>query len=122
MNKKIINVVSVLQLLLCVVAYISMIIHFDYDKSIFIMLENTDFIGTMLRLSLYAVPGIHLLSGLYGLVFSDKKILLLIEIVELISSAFTFIFIGKSLYMLVLSIISIVMAIIYLVNVILMKK
>lgn len=122
MNKKIIKVMAILQIVLSIVAYISMVVHFDNDAKVFAMLAHTDFVGTMLRLGLYIVPGIHLLSGLYGLVFSEKKILLIISIVELISCALTFTFIGKSTYMLILSIISVVIALIYLINVILIKK
>ena len=122
MNKKIIKVMSVLQIILSIVAYVSMVIHFDSDREVYAMLAHTDFIGTMLRLGLYIVPGIHLLSGLYGLVFSEKKILLIISIVELISCALTFTFIGRSTYMLILSIVSVVIALIYLVNVLLIKN
>lgn len=122
MNKKIIKVISILQIVLAIVAYFSITYHFNNDKSIFGLLANTDFVATMLRLSIYIVPGIHLLSGLYGLVFIDKKILLIISVVETISSALSFTFIGKSEYMLVLSIISIVLALIYLINVTLMKN
>ena len=122
MNKKIIKVMSVLQILLSIVAYISMVVHFDSDRSVFAMLAHTDFVGTMLRLGLYIVPGIHLLSGLYGLVFSDRNILLVIGIVELISCSLTFTFIGKSTYMLVLSIVSVVISLIYLINVLLIRN
>lgn len=121
MNKKIIKVMSVLQIILSIVAYVSMVVHFDSDRKIFALLAHTDFVGTILRLALYIVPGIHLLSGLYGLVFSDKKILLIISIVEIISCGLTFTFIGKSSYMLILSIVSVVIAAIYLINVVLIK-
>ena len=115
MNRKLIKVISVAQLILCVVAYISMVIHFDADQAIFSLLEKTDFVATALRLSLYAVPGIHLLSSLYGLVFDDKKALIVIEIIELINCGLTFTFIGSSSYMLTLSIVSISLAFIYLI-------
>ena len=122
MNKKIIKVMSVLQILLSLVAYISMSIHFDRDTVIFAMLANTDLLATVLRLSLYAIPGIHLLSGLYGLVFEDKRILLVMIIVELISSALTFTFVSASKYMLILSIISTSIAGIYLICTLTMKN
>ena len=122
MNKKIIRVTAILQMILAIVAYFSMSYHFDNDSKIFALLANTDFVATMLRLSLYIIPGIHLLSGLYGLVFSDKKILLIICIFEIISCGLSFTFIGNSIYMLVLSIISIVLALIYLIAVISMKQ
>ena len=122
MGKRIIKVMSVLQIILCLVAYFSMSIHFDNDDLVFKMLENTDFIGTFLRLSLYLVPGVHLLSGLYGLVFSDKKILILMSIVELANSGLMFSFVGRSEYMLILSIVATSIAFIYFVGVLTIKE
>ena len=121
MGKRIVKVISVLQLILCIVAYISMSIHFNEDIKVYSLLANTDFIGTMLRLSLYITPGIHLLSALYGLVFNDKKILLVICIIEIINCALSFTYIGSSQYMLTLSIISSVFAILYLTGILIQK-
>lgn len=122
MNRKIIKVMAVLQMILAIVAYFSMVYHFDRDKKIFGLLANTDFIATILRLALYIVPGIHLLASLYGLVFSDKGILIVIAIVEAISCGLSFMYIGSSEYMLILSIISSSIAFIYLVCAITMKQ
>lgn len=122
MGKKLVKAMSVLQIVLSIVAYISMSIHFNDDKLVFAMLAHTDVIGTLLRLSLYVIPGIHLLSGLYGLVFNDKNILLVIIIFELISCGLTFTFIGRSQYMLILSIVSCVIALIYLFGALSIKK
>ena len=122
MNKKIIKVMAVLQMLLAIVAYISMGYHFDNDRKIYRLLANTDFVATILRLALYAVPGIHLLSGLYGLVFSDKGILTIIAIVETISCGLSFMYVGSSQYMLILSIISTLISLIYLISTFTMKQ
>lgn len=122
MGRKIVKAMSVLQIVLCFVAYISMSIHFNRDPIVFKMLENTDTLGTALRLALYAVPGIHLLSGLYGLVFTNKKALILINIVEIANCAITFSFIGKSVYMRVLSIVSICIAVVYFIATIASKE
>lgn len=121
MGKRIVKVMSVLQIILCLVAYFSMSIHFDNDDLVFKMLENTDFLGTFLRLSLYLIPGLHLLSGLYGLVFNDKKILIGMSIVELINSGLMFIFIGRSEYMLILAIVASVIAVLYFIGVLTTK-
>ena len=121
MGKRIVKVMSVLQIILCLVAYFSMSIHFDNDDLVFKMLENTDFLGTFLRLSLYLIPGLHLLSGLYGLVFNDKKILIGMSIVELINSGLMFIFIGRSEYMLILAIAASVIAVLYFIGVLTTK-
>ena len=122
MGKRIVKVMSVLQIILCLVAYFSMSIHFDNDDLVFKMLENTDFLGTFLRLSLYLIPGLHLLSGLYGLVFNDKKILIGMSIVELINSGLMFIFIGRSEYMLILAIAASVIAVLYFIGVLTIKE
>ena len=122
MGKRIVKVMSVLQIILCLVAYFSMSIHFDNDDLVFKMLENTDFLGTFLRLSLYLIPGLHLLSGLYGLVFNDKKILIGMSIVELINSGLMFIFIGRSEYMLILAIVASVIAVLYFIGVLTIKE
>ena len=122
MNRKVIKAVSVIQIFLCIVSYISMSVHFNTDYKIYALLENTDFVGTILRLSLYIVPGIHLLSGLYGLVFKDKKILLIICIFEVISSALSFLFVSKSEYMLVLSIVALLLSLAYLASILTIKE
>lgn len=122
MNRKIIKAVSIGQFILCIVSYISMVIHFDADTQIFELLEKTDFVATALRLSLYIVPGIHLLSSLYGLVFDDRTALIIIGIIELINCCLTFTFVGSSTYMLMLSAVSTLLSLIYLANVIALKK
>lgn len=122
MGKRIVKVMSVLQIILCLVAYFSMSVHFDDDAIVFKMLENTDFLGTFLRLSLYLIPGVHLLSGLYGLVFNDKKILLGMSIVELINSGLMFVFIGRSEYMLILAIVASAIALLYFIGVLAIKE
>ena len=122
MNRKVIKAVSVIQIFLCIVSYISMSVHFNTDYKIYALLENTDFVGTILRLSLYIVPGIHLLSGLYGLVFKDKKILLIICIFEVVSSALSFLFVSKSEYMLVLSIVALLLSLAYLASILTIKE
>mgnify|MGYP003317411667 CR=1 FL=1 len=122
MGKKIVNFAGILQIILSIVAYFSMSYHFDNDKQIFALLANTDFIATMLRLSLYIIPGIHLLSGLYGLIFTNKKILFTICAFEMIASGLSFTFIGKSEYMFILSIVSCSIALIYLIGIIAIRK
>lgn len=122
MNRKIIKVMAVMQMILAIVAYISMGYHFNNDAKIFNLLANTDFIATVLRLALYAVPGIHLLAGLYGLVFSDKGILLVIAIVEAISCGLSFLYVGSSQYMFILSIVSSSIAAIYLISALTIKQ
>ena len=122
MGKRIVKVMSVLQIIICFVAYFSMSIHFDNDDLVFKMLENTDFLGTFLRLSLYLIPGVHLLSGLYWLVFNDKKILIGMGIVELINSGIMFIFVGRSDYMLILAIVTSVIALLYFIGVLTIKE
>ena len=122
MGKRIVKAMSVLQIILAMVSYFSISIHFDNDAKIFGLLANTDFVATILRLSIYMVPGIHLLSGLYGLVFSDKKILLFIIAIEITSCALAFTYIGSSQYMLILSIIGLTISILYLIGTLLIKK
>ena len=122
MEKKVIKICSIIQILLSIVTYFSISSHFDADEEIFALLAHTDFIATMLRLSIYIVPGIHLLCGLYGLVFDEKKLLYIICSLEILSCALTFTFIGNSLYMLILSIFGLVVAIIYFIAVVSLKK
>lgn len=122
MNKKIIKAMAILQMILCLVAYFSMSYHFNHDRVVYAMLEDTGFIATLLRLSLYIIPGIHLLSSLYGLVFDDKGMLILISIFELLACGLSFTFIGVSEYMLVLSIVSSSIALIYFIAVLTIKN
>lgn len=122
MGKRIVKVMAITQIVLAIVAYVSMSIHFNDDLYLFSMLARTDFFAVMLRLSVYIVPGIHLLAGLYGLVFSDKKVVTFIGLIELISCVLTLIYIGDSGFMNVLSIISVCIAGLYLLGAILIKN
>lgn len=114
MKKKIVSSVSVVQILLAFVAYFAISKHFNDDEKIFSLLANTDFVATMLRLSIYIVPGVQLLSGLYGLTFKDKKVLYIVCICEIIVSLLSFTYVDNDKYMLLLSSFSLFISILYL--------
>ncbi len=111
MNKKIIGYISITELFLAVIAYIAFAYHFETDPKIMKILANTDATATLLRLCIYIVPGINLINGMFGIIFSHKGILFFVMLLEILASYLTLSYTGKSDFMNVLSIIMLVLAI-----------
>lgn len=117
MAKKMIKLSCIIQVILAIVICFSISFSFGSDRLIMASLKRTDFISTLLRLTIFIIPSIHLIGGLFGLVFKTKQLLIASSIVELISAICLLIFLhGESLYMLCLAIITIVVVLIYLVG------
>ena len=76
--------------------YIVIANHFDNDRIIVNILSHITFESTILRLLIYIVPGINLICGLFGIVFSTKGILIFSSILEILAGILTMYFKGRN--------------------------
>ena len=96
MNKQIAKIISVLELIVAVVMYFAVAYQFDNDPIIMKILPYTDFEATLLRLSIYIIPGINIIAGFFGITFNTKGILCFAGVLELLAAYLTLYFKGKS--------------------------
>ena len=47
------------------------------------ILANTDWTATLLRLCIYIIPSINLVNGMFGIIFSSKKLLAFVMLLEI---------------------------------------
>ena len=99
MTRKILQVISVSELLIAVIMYFAIAYHYDHDLFIMNIMPGTDFIATMLRLSIYIIPGLNVICGLFIAVFSTKGILYLDGLMEIVAGLVTLYFKGQSRFM-----------------------
>ena len=122
MNKTIAKVIPVLELIIAIIMYFTVAYQFDNDKVIMKILTHTDFEATLLRLSIYIIPGINIISGLFGMTFNTKGILCFAGILELLAAHLTLYYKGKSEFMNTMGIIMIVLAVLFILCVLTIKS
>ena len=98
-TKKLMRLIAIASFVLSIVLFLAMSIHFDSDPVIFEMLENDDVISTLHRLSIYFIPGMCMIGGMFALVFSTKKILITMAIAQIVTAYLLNIYVGKSVFM-----------------------
>ncbi len=121
MNRKLARVISVLELVIAIIMYFAVAYQFDNDPVIMKILPHTDFEATLLRLSIYIIPGFNIISGLFGMTFNTKGILVFAGILELLAGHLTLYFKGKSELMNVMGIVMIVIGIVFILCVLTLK-
>lgn len=123
MGKKLVKAMSFLNIILAIVLYFSINNSFANDALIAELLERTGIVSTLIRLTIYVIPGVHLIAGLFGLVFSAKSILRFIGTFALVFSIITLIFLkGETEFMFILGIISVCISVIYMVGALIIKR
>ena len=122
MNKKIAGFISVAELIIAVIMYFAVAYQFDNDPVIMRILPGTDFEATLLRLSIYIIPGINIIAGIFGITFNTKGILCFAGVLEILAGYLTLYFKGKSDLMNVMGIIMIVFAILFIICVLSIRK
>ena len=122
MNKTLAKIISVLELIIAIIMYFAVAYQFDNDKVIMKILPNTDFEATLLRLTIYIIPGINIISGLFGMTFNTKGILCFAGILELLAAYLTLYYKGKSDLMNVMGIVMIVLAALFILCVLTLKN
>ncbi|MBR4470073.1 MAG: hypothetical protein IKS54_02000 [Erysipelotrichaceae bacterium] len=115
MNKKIARFISVAELIIAVIMYFAVAYQFDNDPVIMAILPDTDFEATLLRLSIYIIPGINIISGIFGITFNTKGILCFAGLLEILAGYLTLYFSGKSDLMNTMGIIMTVFGILYII-------
>ncbi len=121
MNKKVAGFISVSELFIAVIMYFAVAFQFDNDPVIMKILPNTDFEATLLRLSIYIIPGINIISGIFGITFNTKGILIFAGVLEILAGYLTLYFEGKSVLMDVMGIVMITIAIVFIILVLTVK-
>ena len=121
MDRKILKTIALAELVIAFITYFTIAAHFDQDRIIMHILPHTDFEATLLRLSIYIVPGINIICGLYGIVFSTNGLLLFTGILEILAGDLTLYFKGKNELMNVLGIIMIVLGALTIVAILIRK-
>ena len=122
MSRKVINVISIIELLLTVIMYFVIANHFDSDRIITNTLSHITFESTVLRLLIYIVPGINLICGLFNVVFTTRGILTFSSILEIVAGALTLNFKGQNALMNVLGITMIVLGILSIICILTYKE
>lgn len=108
MNKKIAKIICISELFISIVMYFTIAYHFDNDPYILRIIPYTNFEATLLRLSIYIIPGLNILASLFGIVFSTKGILFLGASFEILGGILTLHYKGESVFMLIMGIIMLV--------------
>ena len=121
MNKQIAKIISVLELIVAVVMDFAVAYQFDNDPIIMKILPYTDFEATLLRLSIYIIPGINIIAGFFGITFNTKGILCFAGVLELLAAYLTLYFKGKSDLMNFMGIAMIVMGVLFIICVLTLK-
>lgn len=106
-------------LIVAVIMYFSIAYHFDNDRMMMRILRNTNFEATILRLSIYLIPGISIICGVFGMVFSTRGLLSFVGILEILSGLLTLYYKGESEQMNTMAIVIIVLGSLFLLLVLL---
>lgn len=121
MFKKIAKFICALELIIAVVMYFLIGYHFDNDKTIMKIMTHTDFEATLLRLSIYIIPGINLIAGVFGITFATKGILCFAGLLEILNGVLTLYFKGKNELMNIMGIVMIVLGALFIICVLLIR-
>jgi len=120
--KKIAKFITIVELIVAVVMYFTVAYHFEHDAMIMKILPGTDFTATLLRLSIYIIPGINIICAFFGIVFSTRGLLSFVGVLEILAGVLTLYFKGKSLMMQNMGILMIVMGLIFIPCVLLYRR
>ncbi|MCR4634267.1 MAG: hypothetical protein K5648_09095 [Erysipelotrichaceae bacterium] len=121
MNKHIAKTISILELIVALIMYFAVAYQFDNDPVVMKILPHTDFEATLLRLSIYIIPGINIIAGIFGITFNTKGILCFAGVLELLAGYLTLYFKGKSDLMNVMGILMIVFGVLFILCVLTLK-
>ena len=122
MNRNIAKTISVLELIAAVIMYFAVAYQFDNDPVIMKILPYTYFEATLLRLSIYIIPGINIIAGIFGITFNTKGILCFAGVLELLAAYLTLYFKGKSDLMNVMGIVMIVFGVLFIICILTLKS
>ena len=122
MNRKLLKVISILELIIAIIMYFTIAYQFDNDLIIQKIMPHTDFEATLLRLSIYIIPGISIICGIFTVVFSSKGILSFTGVLQILAGILTLHFEGKNQFMHIMGIIIICIGILKIILTLTLKK
>ena len=122
MNRLLAKIISVAELLIAITMYFVILYQFSNDPVIMEILPETDMEATLLRLSIYIVPGINLIAGCFGMTFDTKGVLTFVGILEILAGYMTLYFKGKSEFMHVMGIVMMVFGVLFILCVLTLRK
>ena len=105
MNKRVLNIIALAELIIAIIMYFAIAYQFDNDRIIMRIMTHTDFEATLLRLSIYIIPGINIICGIFQIVFSTNGLILFTGLLEVLAGYMTLYYKGRSDMMFVMSII-----------------
>lgn len=105
MNKRVLNIIALAELIIAIIMYFTIAYQFDNDRIIMRIMTHTDFEATLLRLSIYIIPGINIICGIFQIVFSTNGLILFTGLLEVLACYMTLYYKGRSDMMFVMSII-----------------
>ena len=105
MNKRVLNIIALAELIIAIIMYFTIAYQFDNDRIIMRIMTHTDFEATLLRLSIYIIPGINIICGIFQIVFSTNGLILFTGLLEVLAGYMTLYYKGRSDMMFVMSII-----------------
>ena len=120
--KRTAKLITILELFVAAVMYFTVAYHFEHDVMIMKILPGTDFTATLLRLSIYIIPGINVICAFFGIVFSTRGLLSFIGVLEILAGVLTLYFKGNSMMMQNMGVLMIVMGLIYIPCVLLYRR
>ncbi|MDO4198806.1 MAG: hypothetical protein Q4D13_07440 [Erysipelotrichaceae bacterium] len=119
--KKIMRITAILSAVLSIVLFLALSIQFDSDPLLFSMLENKDVISTLNRMMVYVIPGTCFIGSCFAFVFSTKKILIFMALIQIGSAVLLRNYTGVSVFMYALYIIYLVLSLLYLLGAVMYK-
>ena len=120
--KKIAKLITVIELFLAVIMYFVIAYHFEHDAVIMKILPGTDFYATLLRLSIYIIPGINIICAFFGIVFSTRGLLTFTGLLEILAGLLTLNFKGESMMMQNMGLLMVALGIIFIPCVLLFRR
>ena len=115
MRRNIVKAICVAELLIAIVMYFVVAYQFDHDAIINDMLPSTDFEANLLRLSIYIIPGLNIVSGVFGITFCTRGILVFAGLLEVLGGMITLHYRGNNGFMNFMGYLMIAMGIIFII-------
>ena len=111
MNKNVLKVIAISEFIIALIMYFLIAYQFDNDAFIQEIMPHTNLEATLLRLSIYIIPAISIISSIFKIVFSSKGILCFAALLQILAGILTLYFKGDNSFMNFMGILIIVLAI-----------
>jgi len=115
MSRKILKILSIVQIFMALFSYFALKIDYSTNTEVMWLSQVNNTQGKLLSLALYAVPAIHLVSGLLATIFNkSRRLMIFMGIIQVVTSTpFTNIVVGACT--IASMIISLILGLVYLI-------